>query len=99
MSILHTAEGGFACHKTIKIDDDLANDTELNVPDEFLVKDDKLQFCAGSAVFLNNSFTISRDANTYEYQKQIKECSQDIKNSVFKNRPEFIEHHMHEGKQ
>ena len=76
--------GAFVCHKSI-------GDTRQ-------VDNDKLEYCAGAAIYLNNRLKLARDRTYSAYQNALKEASSEIKQSVFSNRDEFTEHHNRLGK-
>lgn len=78
----------FPCHQTIP------EGYMANVPpgtDPF--DDDRLQGCAGAAIFLNNKFERSRCGVTSQHQDMVKSISERIKESVFSRAEEFIAHH------
>lgn len=70
----------FPCHKTIK------EDTPFDSPEA-----EKMELCAGAAIYLNNTLTLSRDPETAAYQRKMKELHDGA--SVFATAHEFIEHH------
>lgn len=69
----------FPCHKTIPHGEEIV-----------LPEDDRLQGCAGAAIFLNNKCERSRHPQNAEHQAKV---GMD-KAKVFSNSSEFINHHI-----
>lgn len=70
----------FPCHRTIR-------------HNEQRYEDDTLQSCAGMALFLNNNLEKSRDTSNAIHQWAVRNADTSIKNSVFLNTLEFMDHH------
>lgn len=72
--------GEFVCHKSINY---------LREKND----EDKLEYCAGAGIYLNNHFKLSRDKKYSKYQIELKSIQEEIKKSVFSRKEEFLEHH------
>lgn len=72
----------FPCHLTIPQDEGAVPET-----------DDRLQGCAGAAIFLNNKIERSRHPVNAQHQALVENVPAEVKASVFNFGHEFIEHH------
>ena len=74
----------FPCHQTMGEDDETK---EL----------DRMENCAGAALFLNRKAELSRVPDMHEHQKRLKDAPPRVKLRVFETAREFVTHHE-EGK-
>ena len=80
----------FPCHKSIS---KATQDPKYDMSTEEGYEDQRLQGCAGAAIFLNNKLEISRCKVTAQHQNLIDDIPQYVKDSVFDNRQQFVNHH------
>ena len=77
----------FPCHKTIGQGDDV----------QMAHEKERLEACAGAALFLNNSCTLSRDIGMAGYQRGLRNEAPPPNDEVFASTDAFLEHHGEEG--
>ena len=81
-SLLHAiGQGDFACHRSLGEDAARA------------LEEGRAQSCAGAALFLNHTMTLSRGAVLWAHQKALRDAPEAVRASVLGSRAAFRAHH------
>ena len=81
-TLLHAiGQGDFACHRTLGDDAERA------------LAEGRAQSCAGAALFLNATMTLSRGAVLWAHQRRLRDAPDTVRESVLASRAAFRAHH------